>query len=136
MLTCEAENDRSIYVAEFPWRNLFKLHFCNDTTAISGMIDISSMQKSLLCDVALDQVFNYFSLIALLTRVKEQVRQQVSCELYLALSVVKHICLETKGNETCLIMCTIKKKIELKLDLLVVLQWISEQEMFMLAVLE
>lgn len=75
---------------------MFKLHFLNDTTAVSNLIDISSSQQSPSCDVALDQVFSYFSLIALLTWVKEQVRQQVSCKLYLALTVIKHSCLETK----------------------------------------
>lgn len=51
---------------------MFKLHFCDDTVAVSNVIDIGSSQQSPLCDVALDQVFNYFPLIALLTWVKEQ----------------------------------------------------------------
>lgn len=59
-------------MAEFLWRKLFKQHFFINTTAVCNLIDIGSSQKSVLCDVALDQVFNYFSLIALLTWVKEQ----------------------------------------------------------------
>lgn len=69
---------------EFLWRKLFKLHFCNDSTALRELIDASSIQQSPSGDVILDQAFNYFSLIALLIWVKEQVRQQV-CKVHLAL---------------------------------------------------